>query len=243
MPTPANRIIGSDVVVEFLPSGVTPASSVWTLTITGVPTSGGYYLVLNGERTGLIPYDDDGTALQAAFDALNGVTSGDIVVTGSSSPFTVTAAANLANSYNSLAISDVTFDTGTIAVAETTEGKGTVVLTGDYTSFSLNRQVDMADVTAGNSRTRYEKPTIESMDFSISIFDAVQGYQEVIKPSTQGQMWVFPKGKTLGMPYLSFNCVIGGYNEEMPFDAALEIEVTGNRQGDMIADVGSVWAG
>jgi hypothetical protein len=237
MSNPANRVIGSEVLVEMLLTGVTEASAVWTLAITGSPTSGGYHLYVNGEMTSLIAHDADDAAIEAALVALNGVGASDVSVSSN----VITFAGDLANSYVSMAVGPDTLDTGSVTLTETTEGMGWIVLTGDYTSFSFNRQTDVVDVTAGNETDRYEKPTIESADWSLSIFDAIQGYQDKLVKGATGQIRVFPIGKAVGKPYFGFNTVVTGYNEEFAFDSALEIEVTGNRQGAMLNEIGSRW--
>lgn len=239
---PANRIVGSDVFVEMLLTGVTAASAVWTVTITGSPTSGGYYLYVNGEVTGLIAHDADSAAIEDAIEVLNGVGAGNVTVSGSG-PFTITFGSDLADTYITMAMGTDTLDSGAVAIAETTEGKGWISLTGDYTSFSFNRQTDVVDVTAGNETDRYEKPTIESADWSLSIFDADQGFQDQLVKGATGEIRVFKIGKAIGKPYFAFNTVVTGYNEEFAFDSALEIEVTGNRQGAMTAEMGSRWTG
>lgn len=240
MATPANRMIGRNLVVEFLPTGVTEQTSVWSLDISGSPTSGSFYLWLNGEQTAAIAHDADSAAIEAALEALPSVEAADISVSGTSPEFTVTAAGNLANKYNTLSVGAVSFDAGSIAVTVDTAGQGTITITGDFTNFSYNRQTDMADLTAGNGTARYEKPTIENMDWSLSIFQAKQSYVNVIQPQATGQMWVYPDGIGSGKPYFSFNAVIGGFNETYPFDDAIEIEMSGVRQGEMLIEVGSV---
>jgi hypothetical protein len=197
-------------------------------------------LWLNGEQTAAIAFDADNAAIEAALEALSSVESADISVSGSAGAFTVTAAGNLASKYNTLSVGAVSFDTGSIAVTVDTAGQGIVTLTGDFTNFSYNRQTDMADLTAGNGTARYEKPTIENMDWSLSIFQAKQSYVGVIQPQATGQMWVYPDGIGSGKPYFSFNAVIGGFNETYPFDDAIEIEMSGVRQGEMLIEVGSV---
>lgn len=113
-------------------------------------------------------------------------------------------------------------------------------LTADFTSFSWNRTVDVVDVTAGNEPERYEKDTIEGLDFTLNLFDADPTYLTKIKPRANGQLWIYKKGEGTGLPVQSFNALIKSMSEDMPFDGALEIEVTGSRRGAMILDIGSV---
>jgi hypothetical protein len=126
-----------------------------------------------------------------------------------------------------------------LVVKFTPDGGVITTISGDQTSFSFSRKLDTVDVTAGNERERYFKPTIESMDFSLDIFDANQSYQEDIAPRVEGLLEVFKQGVGAGLPILSFNALWTGYDEDMPFDGALEISLSGVRQGAMVADFGT----
>lgn len=123
-----------------------------------------------------------------------------------------------------------------------TPGVDEITLSADYTAFSYNRQVDVVDVTAGNELNRYVKDTIESMDGSITFFDATQSYANDILPRAQGLMTVYAEGVGSGLPYFAMNIIITGYSEEMPFDGALEIELSWQRQGAMVTEIGSTQA-
>lgn len=127
-----------------------------------------------------------------------------------------------------------------IVVRFTPSGGSLTVITGDQTKFSFTRKLDTVDVTAGNERQRYFKATIESLDWSMTIFDAEQSYQTIILPFAEGLLEVMKKGVGTGKPVISFNALITGYDESFPFDGALEISLTGHRQGAMIKEIGTV---
>lgn len=129
---------------------------------------------------------------------------------------------------------------GDLAVRWTPSGGSATVITGDQTKFSMSRKLDTVDVTAGSERQRYFKPTIEALDWTLDIFDAEQSYQVNILPSTEGLLEVMKKGIGSGKPITSFNALITGYDEDFPFDGALEISVSGVRQGAMIKEYGQV---
>lgn len=120
-----------------------------------------------------------------------------------------------------------------------TPGADEKVLTSDWTTFKENRKVDTVDVTAGNETDRYEKATIEAIDFSVMMFDANQAYQSDILPGATGLLSVYPEGKGTGLPYHTFNCLLTGYSEDFSFDGALEIDLAGVRLGAMVVEVGS----
>lgn len=119
-------------------------------------------------------------------------------------------------------------------------GSTTYTVTPDFTSFNWNRSVDVVDVTAGNELTRYEKDTIEGLDFTLNIFDSNATYIPFIKPRASGVLTIYKDGQGSGKPVISFNALFKGISEDHPFDGALEIEITGSRRGNMILDIGSV---
>lgn len=127
-----------------------------------------------------------------------------------------------------------------LLVRFTPNGGSAIVITGDQTKFSMSRKLDTVDVTAGSELERYFKPTIEAMDWSLDIFDADQSYQADILPRAEGLFEVFKRGLGTGLPVVSFNGLITGYDEDFPFDGALEISISGVRQGAMINDIGTV---
>ncbi len=131
--------------------------------------------------------------------------------------------------------------TGTdLVVKFTPSGGSQVTITGDQTKFSTTRKLDTVDVTAGNEKNRFFKPTIEGLDFTLNIFDANQSYKIYLLPRLEGLLQIYQLGVGTGKPVVSFNALLTGYDEDFPFDGALEITITGNRQGAMIAEVGTV---
>lgn len=127
-----------------------------------------------------------------------------------------------------------------LVVVFTPSGGSPITITGDQTSFSNSRKLDTVDVTAGNEGERYFKDTIESLDFSLDIFDAEQSYQDDILPRATGLLQIYKKGVGTGKPVISFNCLFTGFDEDYPFDGALEISITGVRQGAMVQEVGTL---
>lgn len=124
----------------------------------------------------------------------------------------------------------------------TPDGGSLVAITGDQTVFNFSRKMDTVDVTAGNETARAYRATIESMDWGLTIFDADQSYQADLLPGTEGLLEIYKKGDdvTAGEPIISMNVLITGYDEDFPFDGALEISISGVRQGAMVAEIGSV---
>lgn len=127
-----------------------------------------------------------------------------------------------------------------VEIQFTPEGGSAITLETDFTKFSFDRSVDTVDTTAGNERQRSAKPTIEGMDFTITLYDANQSYEDEILPNTYGVLRVRKQGTGTGLPEFEMNVLLTGYSEEVPFDNILEVEITGQRVGPMIKEFGSV---
>lgn len=119
-------------------------------------------------------------------------------------------------------------------------GTDEIALNGSFTTFSMDRTTDMADVTAGNETSRSHLPTIESLTFSLNMIDEAQNadYLE-IQPRAVGLLTVYPQGVGSGKPVRSFNCIIESFNVSFPFDDKVEIDLSGTRTGAMIEDIDS----
>lgn len=104
------------------------ASDVQTITITGTPTGGGFYLTFNGYTTGLI--DEAATAAEVvtALEALANIGSGGVTATGGALPgsaVVVTFAGALASRKVPLMTTSHVFTGGTnpsVVVTQTTAG-------------------------------------------------------------------------------------------------------------------------
>lgn len=83
-----------DATSKVMPAGVAlaevggvlvpfaPTAEAQTIQVTGSPTGGDFKLSVNGEVTGVIAYNADATAVQAALEALSNIAPGDVAVTG-----------------------------------------------------------------------------------------------------------------------------------------------------------------
>lgn len=132
--------------------------------------------------------------------------------------------------------------TGRDLVVEFTPSGGSLVtLNGDFTSFSMDRKADTVDVTAGNQQSRQFLNTLDSLDWSLSIFGGDETTLAAILEGTNGLLTVYPQGKIAAKPIRSFNAIVTSVQETIPFDGAVEVEIGGMRTGNMIKDVGDVY--
>lgn len=127
----------SDVIA--LATVATPASDVQTITETGPPTAGGFFLSLDLTQAGdsnyttaLIPYNATNAAVQTAVQALPNVGAGNATATGGplpTTPVVVTFAGTLANKFiPPMTVTPSGLTGGTVAVAHTTPGTPALAL-------------------------------------------------------------------------------------------------------------------
>lgn len=131
---------------------------------------------------------------------------------------------------------------GAHVVRFTPQGGSAQVITADYTKFNDNRKLDTVDVTAGSETSRTSKPTVEGMDFSLSIYGANQSWLVNVLPRVQGVLEIMEDGIGVGLPIVEFTALLTDFSRNVAFDGAVEIEIKGMRQGAMSKEVGSVQA-
>lgn len=127
-----------------------------------------------------------------------------------------------------------------VVVEFTPSGGSLMVVSADFTNFSMDRKVDTVDATASNEVSRRFLPTLKSLDWSMSVFGGDETTFSLFKVGAEGRLDVYPKGKTAGKPKRAFNCIVTGVQETYPFDNMVEYEISGLRSGDDIWGEGSV---
>ena len=147
-------------------------SEVQTVTITGTPTGGTFTLTAGGETTAAIAYNALPAAVKTALEALEGINTGDLTVTGTQLPggtITVTFGGRLAGDnvpQMTAASGSLTGGTSPTAVVATGTGgaagasDGTEVLAGFLFCSVRSPSVNTVDVPAamlvhGQVRTAY----------------------------------------------------------------------------------------
>jgi predicted ribosomally synthesized peptide with SipW-like signal peptide len=124
-------------------------------------TGGDYTLTFDGQTTAAIAYNDNAAAVQAALVALSNVASGDIVVSGTPTAFTLTFGTAYANTQVPQIVADGTGLTGTgptATMSTTTEGLSVVNAGSLATSICSKIQLSVAkvdDISGTNPTTCY----------------------------------------------------------------------------------------
>ena len=98
---------------------------------------------------------------------------------------------------------------------------GTHILTGDHTTFEVNWSVQSADVTAAKDGGIEEKPTLEDITASLTIFDTALGGTAIwsnLTPGVEGTIAFGPQGTATGKPKGLFRAFVQGKPISVPFN-------------------------
>jgi hypothetical protein len=150
------------------PTG-TPTSEVQTATITGSPTGGDFVLVYNDHATTDIAYNATAATVRSALEALPGIGSGNVAVSGSAGgPYTITFQGTLANTNVTQITATGNFTGGTspaITTGTSTSGSaGNLLLVNPSNSTAQDLRAFCLDIIEGTNHIRWYLPNAEVTD-------------------------------------------------------------------------------
>jgi len=215
-------------------------------------TGGVFRLRVNGEETGDITFSDTEATLitnvDAALDALAGLSAGELALTGSD-VVDMTLTSNVSKFYRVESVSDAQALTGAstsdahFTINSLTIGGAWIALSADMSEFNYEETSETTDVT-GLSEIEQEVLVVKSnASFSLSLYEANQTWSPVIFSGIEGRMRVFNEGKVVDKKYLEMECLLESVSGSTPDHDVLEKEVSGLRQGAWIAPPDSYWKG
>ncbi len=246
------RITSSGTYAEFK-HGRSDAvqAMIWTIVWDNALTGGTFRLRVNGELTGDITFSSTEATLitnvNAALDALDGLSSGELVLSGTDLvDMTLTSTENKyyrlehPEDHNAYTGGGVDEDfTATV----TQVGGDWIALSADMSEFSYEETAETTDVT-GLSELEQEVLVVKSnASFSLSLYEANQTWSPQIYAGVEGRMRVFNEGKVVGKKYLEMECLIETVSGNTPDHDVLEKEISGMRQGAWVAPPDSYWKG
>lgn len=243
------RYTSKDIVIQFLPCGVA-AAHVQELYFHADVSAGTFKLRVNGELTAAITFSETEATLAAsintALDNLALLAPGDIVATSPGADhFTLTAIAN--KWYTIIVEADALTGNATdepnTQTVVTTQGSTTYTLSAQISKFSYEVKTDTTDVTAISEYEETQIPVKETMTFDISLFDAEEDWLFAVRSGRRGIFSVYPKGKIVGYRYFEFYGLIDTLSPDFPDHDVVEKTISGMRQGAMVTDFDSIYAG
>lgn len=254
-----SRITSEKIRIEFLPGSIIPATHVQHLLFDAAVDGGTFKLWVNGETTAAITFSAVAatliTNIDTALDALDNLTAGDIVASGTvSTDITLTASGAGNKFFRILGVpaNETTLTQGTpnsekkLVMDVTTQGSDWVILSGQATSFSWERSVELVDVTAISEYDRTEIPVAEAVSFDLSIYKleaSTEDWVYSIYSGNNGLLWLFPEGKFIGKENYRFTALLETVGEDYPDHEKVEIEIAGMRQGAWDIEPNSIYRG
>lgn len=137
----------------YAPYGASP-SEVQTINL-GAATAGTVTITFDGETTAAIAYNATAAAVQTALEALSNVDPGDVVVSGGPLPGTITLTFGgryVGRNVPQVTVTPTGLTGGTVTVATTTEGGGSVTDGSQVARGHLFSTTDLKGTTAATAR-------------------------------------------------------------------------------------------
>ncbi|HEB28833.1 MAG TPA: hypothetical protein ENI05_13925 [Porticoccus sp.] len=251
MPYTTTRLTSKDLVIQFLPHGAA-ATHIQHLYFHADITGGTFKLRVNGETTAAITMTGtiatDLTAINAALDALDNLTAGDIVATGTViTDITLTAIVNLWYTIDIVDIDQLTGNTtadANLLTEVTTQGSILITLSDEVSQFSWEGSVETTDVTPINQFERMEIAVASAVSFDMSMFKASDlDWEYAIFEGQWGYVYVYQQGKIVGKKHFVMQALLEKVSESFPDHDKIEKELSGMRQGAWIVPPNTVYRG
>jgi hypothetical protein len=255
------RITSKDIYIEFLPCSLAPATHIQHLYFDSAVDGGDFKLWYNGEETAAITMTGtaatDIIAINAALDALENTTAGDLVASGTViTDITITATGlgdgfvrlELVDGYDTTLTQSVPNSNPKVISEVTTQGSDWVRISTDITTFNWEETAGTVDVTAISEVARTEIPVDRTMSATVSLIkiqadSSVVDAQLMMYPESWGVLRVYPEGKIVGKEFFAFRALCEGITEDYPDHEKVEQEISVMRQSDWINRPKSIWRG
>lgn len=121
----------------------------------------------------------------------------------------------------------------TYATSKNGTAAGTVTLSGNQRTMSVNRSLDTADVSAGADTHKSYIQTLEDTTISLTMLDdgtAAATIRAAIAPGNWGTLEFGPEGTTTGKPKYTLPVHVTSFSTEYPYDGEVEYDIS--FQGD-----------
>lgn len=245
----ATRLTSKDLRVDFIPNCTEATHDQSWFYDHKTTYSGTFKLLVNGKKTAAITMSATAatlkTNIEAALDALLGAST--------SFTATVTVGTTLdqfklvsdVQDYYKVSVTDwaVTDGTDPISAPTTTintQGSVSFTLSDGISQFSYEVSVDTIDMTAISEYQATTVPSKETMTFDFTVYDANETWQRAVFAGQQGKFLVYKEGKVAGKQMFSFVGLLTKAGVDFPDHEKVEISISGERQGAMIDDFGTI---
>lgn len=122
---------------------------------------------------------------------------------------------------------------------------GTVIFSGEYTTFDVDRNIDMIEVTAGNETDGGYIKGIKKGSASLKYYDNTgtvgTNMEAAFTEGAYGTLLYGPQGTVATKPKRGFACFVKSFKAGYPNDDKVELEVEFEKNGAVLFGAAAVW--
>ena len=121
---------------------------------------------------------------------------------------------------------------------------GTVIISGDQTEFTVDRNTQQIDATAGSETDRAYLNGLGDAKFTLKIYEtgaAGSALAAALKNGVAGTLIYGTQGSTAGLPKFSHAANVSNHKADVKFDDKVMLDISFQGTGAWILDYGSVW--
>lgn len=123
---------------------------------------------------------------------------------------------------------------------------GTIALTGDQRTLTVDREVDMVDITAGSEADKSYKATIKDGSASVEVLDqagvAATDIEVAMPEGTSGTLIYAPQGTVTGKPKRGFVALVKSVGVEYPYSDVVVYKIDFQKSGSVLYGGTSVYS-
>lgn len=135
--------------------------------------------------------------------------------------------------------------TGKDLYAEFICAAGTIALTGDQRSLSVDREADMVDVTAGSEADKSYVSRLKDGTAEVEVLDqagtAATDLEAALPEGTSGTLIYAPKGTAATNPKRGFAAIVNSVSVEYPYDDVVSYTISFQKSGAVLFGGTSVY--
>ena len=237
------RLTSNNATIDFLPCKI---EQLHKEVLDFRSASGGTFrLRVNGEETADITFAAIATLItniNSALDALAGLTSGELVASGTSTrAVTVTSSGNEWYRVELLNVASLTGGAGAYGYSEQV---GATTLRIQDVVMKMDISIDVKDTEAAaiDEFEDFPQPISSGMNFNLSMY--FESESPVNLPlaleGLTGRFTIYNDGDAPGKTHFTFDAMVNSINVDYPFRDKIEIKIGGKRQGIFVDPFGTI---
>lgn len=115
---------------------------------------------------------------------------------------------------------------------------GTIALTGDQRTLTVERSVDTVDISAGSETDKSYLATLKDGTAEVELMDQASvvatGIEASMPEGTSGTLLYAPKGTSVGNPKRGFVAIVTGVSLEYPYSDAVVATISFQKSGAVL---------